>query len=323
MIKLKEKFREWIPKGTIKVKWKDKQTGEIGYWIQDAKELFSWVDTIVNQFQGYKIRLTNRQLYYQLVGKDWIPNKMEVYKRICTFITDCRYGGLIDWEAIEDKGRTPTMHIEFEDIKERIEVALYNFRLKRWSNQHYYVELYCEKQAGETVLKPIAEQYHIYFGYNKGYNSAGSMYELSKRIAEKIEEGKEVRILYFGDHDPSGLDMVRDIKDRITEFLEEGQDYIEPNFEVIPIALSEEQIKKYKCPPNPAKFSDPRAKKYIEKFGEISWELDSLNPLVLRKLAENGIREFCDIDKYNAWIEREKEESKLLTQFAEKIVKDS
>ena len=91
--------------------------------------------------------------------------------------------------------------------------------------------------------------------------------------------------------------MIRDIRTRLSEFLTEGDEFIDtigdnddnPNFEVIPVTLTMEQIKKYGPPPNPAKITDPRAKWYIERFGKVSWELDSLRPLELRKIGV-GVR---------------------------------
>lgn len=145
---MKEQFRSWSPKGKIRVKYTvDKDKNIKDYWGTEAQTLFSQIDAVVTEFQQLDIKLTNRQLYYQLVGKNFIPNATEVYKRVCTFLTDARYAGLVDWDAIEDKGRVPSMHIEFENIQERIQLAIDNFRLQRWKDQEYYVELYCEKQA--------------------------------------------------------------------------------------------------------------------------------------------------------------------------------
>ena len=80
-----------------------------------------------------------------------------------------------------------------------------------------------------------------------------------------------------------------------------------------------EQIEKYNPPPNPAKITDPRAKKYIEEFGKVSWELDSLNALELRKIAERSVLKYLDREKYNAWIERERKEKQALINFGKKL----
>lgn len=285
--------------------------------------MFEQIDGVVNEYIAMEIKLTNRQLYYQLVGKDYIPNADEVYRRICAFLTDSRYAGLIDWDAIEDKDRIPEKHSEWKNVNSLVDSAISSYRLPRWSNQDYYVEMYCEKKAGINVLQPIADKWHIYFGFNKGYSSASAMYDLAKRIGEQIKNEKKAVVLYFGDHDPSGIDMVRDIGKRIIEFLvcgDEpldplGDDEGDPNFRIIPVALTMEQIKKYKPPPNPAKITDPRAKKYIKEFGKVSWELDSLNAMELRKIAEKSVLQYLDKKKYNAWIDKEEREKQALIDF--------
>lgn len=324
---MKEQFRNWTPKGNIKVKyWIDKEKGISEYWNTTAEKVFKQIDGIVDEYVMMGIKLTNRQLYYQLVGRDYIPNADEVYKRICTFLTNSRYGGLIDWEAIEDKDRIPEKHSEWDNVSSLVDSAIHSYRLPRWKDQEYYIELYCEKKAGISVLQPIANKWHIYFGFNKGYSSASAMYDLAKRIEEQLENEKRIVILYFGDHDASGLDMVRDITDRITEFLTKGphgfsEDYVEDMLEIFPVALTMEQIKKYGPPPNPAKITDPRAKKYIEEFGKVSWELDSLNALELRKIAEKSVLKYLDKEKYDAWINREKKEKQALIDFGKKLSK--
>lgn len=326
---MKEKFRTFNFRGNIRVKYcVDRDNNVFNYWEKSQEELLNQIIEIVDYYIGEDIKLTNRQLYYQLVARDFIPNALEVYKRFCKFLTDARYGGLVDWDAIEDRGRIPEKHSEWDNIKKLIESATYTYRLPRWKNQDYYVELYCEKQAMESVLKPISDKYHIYFGFNKGYSSASTMYDLAQRIKNKIQEGKRTVILYLGDHDPSGLDMIRDIHKRICEFLVMGNDCIDivgdeddnPYFKIIPLALNMKQIKQYKCPPNPAKITDPRAKGYIEEYGNKSWELDALEPKVLMKIAERGILKYLNLDKYNEWIKREDDEKEALEEFGDNLL---
>lgn len=317
----KEQFRDWNPKNFLRVKYKD-GTGGQAVWEKNQAELLRQVVGIVASYQQQGIKLTNRQLYYQLVAGGIIPNADLVYKRICKFLTDARYAGLIDWEAIEDRGRVPEMHAEWESIKDLIRSAVHSYRLPRWADQNYYVELYCEKEAMESILHPIADKYHISFGYNKGYSSASAMYNLARRVKAWVKEGRKAVVLYLGDHDPSGLDMVRDIRERITEFLTRGDEPVEPNFEVIQLALHMSQVKKFNPPPNPAKVTDPRAGWYISKFGKVSWELDALRPEVLIHIAEAGIQQFLDLAKYNAWIALERKQKKALEDFGSGLAKE-
>lgn len=309
---MKQKFRNKIPKGNLRTKYKI--DGVVFYWETEASILIDQIITVVNYYESIDIKLTNRQLYYQLVGKNLIPNALEIYKRICTVITDLRYAGMIDWDSIEDKARKAKKPNDWDNLSSIINAAVDQYRLPRWDDQEYYVEMYCEKEAGINVLEPLSQTYHIHFGFNKGYSSAAALYLLAQRIEEKLQEDKKVIILYFGDHDPSGLDMIRDIKDRVSEFLEKRY-----AFEIISAALTKEQIEMYSLPPNPAKITDPRAKWYIKEFGKVSWELDAIDALELRKIAKKAILQYLDMVKYGKWIKREKKEIKALKNFGETL----
>jgi len=317
---MKQQFRDKVPSGNMKTKyWIDKDGGLFDYWITTAELLTEQTTDVVDYYEEIGIKLTNRQLYYQLVGKNYIPNALEIYKRFCTFVTDLRYAGIVDWETIEDRARVPKRPSQWNSVQHLIDSAVSQYRLPRWVDQQCYLEMYCEKEAGVSVLSVISEKYHIYFGFNKGYSSAHAIYNLANRVGTNLENGKRVSILYFGDHDPSGLDMIRDIKTRISEFLGGEDSY---DFKIVPVALTKEQVNEYSLPPNPAKITDPRAKWYIRKFGKVSWELDAVDALELRRIAEDAVLDYIDIDKYNAWIKREKTEIEALVNFGKTLTED-
>ena len=136
---------------------------------------------------------------------------------------------------------------------------------------------------------------------------------------DKISEGKKVIIFYVGDHDPSGLDMIRDLRERLTEFLQNGDVEYDPDFQVIPVALTKEQIEEYSLPPNPAKLSDSRAQKYIEEHGKISWEVDAMKPQIMKAIVEAEIQHYIDMDKYNAVIEMEDQQKEKLKELGKKV----
>lgn len=304
------------------------------------------MQSIVDEYQQQGLKLTARQLYYQFVSRDLIPNKDTEYKKLTALLTNARYAGMIDWTAIEDRGREPNTPNEWNSLEDRIEGALSNYRLPRWKGQPRYVELWVEKQALAGVLEPIAHQYHATLMVNKGYSSASAMKESADRIrrAQMLDEDahdelveafrnqrarleksdperwekeqmrietawrKTIRVpvvLYLGDHDPSGEDMVRDIKDRLKEF------HV-ALLEVEKIALTIAQVRQYNPPPNPAKITDPRAKGYIAKFGDKSWEVDALPPNVLTQLIRKAFDKHVDKTKLAEVKAREEEDKKRL-----------
>jgi len=280
-----------------------------------SKELLLQTIDILNEYKQKDIVVTLRQLYYQLVARGFIPNTDKEYRKLSGLLTDARYCGLIDWNAIEDRVRIPHKHSEFDDVLDLVHVARNSYRLDRWQDQDYYIELFTEKDAISSVLKPIADDWHIYLNVNRGYTSATAMYDSSKRFLDKMNDGKKCVLLYLGDHDPSGLDMIRDITDRLSEF--------GAVVDVKSIALTLDQVNKYNPPPNPAKLSDSRAKWYVSHFGKTSWEVDALPPDVMINLVNSSILDFVDIEKLNMVKKQEKKDMKQLEEFAKSLEEDN
>lgn len=276
---------------------------------QDRLDRIDQIIEIVNDYPNQK--LTARQVYYQFVSRGWLENNVKNYKNLTVLLTDARYAGLVDWEAIEDRNREPSTPSDWPNIEELVESALQAFRLPRWKGQDYHLELWVEKAALAGILSPIARRFHITLMVNKGYSSASAMKDAAERMMaacdEENDEGtqKTPVLLYLGDHDPSGKDMVRDIDARLTEFGVQ-------DLEVKNIALTTAQVRKYNPPPNPAKLTDSRAKAYIDEFGTSSWELDALPPPALVQVVESSIRQYINQDLMDAMIAEEKSERELL-----------
>lgn len=268
---------------------------------------------VVRDYQRQGLKLTLRQLYYQLVSKNVVANTEKSYKALGGLISDARLAGLVDWDAIEDRNREPVIWSEYEDIGDFIRAMEYGYRRDRWDGQDNYVELWVEKAALAGVLRPIASKYHVAMMVNRGYSSQSAMYESAQRFLRRGQH-KEKVLFYLGDHDPSGEDMVRDIADRM--------EMLGVRLEVRKLALTKEQVEEYDPPPNPAKMSDSRARKYVEEHGAESWEVDALNPTQLRDLIEGAFREVTDLDKMNEVIQREGKERKHLKAALPKLVED-
>lgn len=257
-------------------------------------------------------RLTARQVYYQFVARGWIENTPRSYQNLTNLLTDARYAGHVSWTAIEDRGREPDVPGEWDSIDEIVDAAIQQFRLPRWADQPRYVELWVEKQALAGVLSPIARRHHVPLMVNKGYSSASAMYAAAQRMLAQDDGKEEIVVLYLGDHDPSGEDMVRDIRDRLNEF---GV----PNLDVRKLALTMEQIRRFRPPPNPAKLTDSRASGYIARHGNSSWELDALPPRELNRIVSSALLSVTDEERMAETIERENEQRKRVSRAIESI----
>ena len=218
-------------------------------WTTKKQKVYNKIVEIVEEFQEQGYRMTLRQLYYQLVSRDVIPNLQPEYAKLSTLLTEARMYGFIDWDFIEDRIRIPKKHSEWDDIPDVVNSAINSYRRNRWQDQENYLEVWVEKDALSGVLEPITEKYHVHLMVNRGYSSASAMHDASIRFRNQESNEKKTFILYLGDHDPSGMDMVRDIQSRMNIF--------DSTVDVKRIALNMDQIEEFNPPPNPAKMSDP------------------------------------------------------------------
>ena len=274
-------------------------------WQKKTQEKFDQAQKILDEYanQGYKITL--RQLYYELVSKNVIANKQKEYNNLGTLINDARYYGYVDWEIMEDNVRTLNYSGFYAGIADLIENSIGSYVLDRWQKQDYYVEVWVEKDALSSFIKRVTNQYQIPLMVNRGYSSATAMYKSSKRFNRKsYQDRKKCVILYLGDHDPSGLNMIEDIENRLGTF--------GCSVEIVHVALTMDQIEQYSPSPNPAKVTDSRSRGYIRKFGNKSWEIEALKPTTLIELVESNIKKYLDEDKFQEIIDKENDDKERL-----------
>lgn len=246
--------------------------------------------------QGYK--LTVRQLYYQFVARGWLENVDTNYKWLAALIDDARKAGLIDWEAIEDRTRVLRGFLYPDDSPGAfIQNNLGSYYEDLWRNQDAYCEVWVEKDALLGVVERAANRWRAPYFACRGYPSSSALYEAGKRFQNKGYEGKTLFLFYLGDHDPSGIDMTRSNDEMLDLFSEAGDTGFDIN--VVRLALNMEQVRQYNPPPNPTKESDKRSGAYIQRYGEISWELDALSPAVIDRLISDALRDVLDIDQFN------------------------
>lgn len=255
------------------------------------EKMLETINTILEAYQDEGYVLTLRQLYYQLVSRDIIPNNDKEYAKISNILKKGRMSGIVDWSSIEDRVRVPKRPYYAHSIEDALHDVTQQYRLDRMKTQENRVEIWIEKDALSNVVSRVSEKYHLRLMVNRGYSSVSAMYDAYKRL----NDGDT--ILYFGDHDPSGMDMIRDVRERLEEF------GLEIN--VKPVALNMEQIRQFQPPPNPAKITDPRAKWYIKEYGQTSWELDALPPKELIRLTEEAVLQNIDIDSFNKVMDQE------------------
>jgi hypothetical protein len=305
----------------------------------DTLQTIQQANEILEEYAQQGFDLTLRQLYYQFVARGLIPNVERSYKRLGSIVNDARMAGYIDWDLLVDRTRNVRMLQHWDDPAHIIRATARSFKVDLWAKQGDYVEVWIEKDALVGVIAGVSEELDVPYFSCRGYTSQSEMWGASQRLLEQMLAGKRITIIHLGDHDPSGIDMTRDIEDRLRIFI--ATDYITRHadeldgwddlsdlnqdltmrqwgnevldrLEIRRIALNMDQINQYNPPPNPAKMSDSRAHGYVQEYGDKSWELDALPPDVLSNLVRTSVEALIDSDAWDAEIEREQDGQRLL-----------
>lgn len=228
-----------------------------------------------------------RQMFYQLSTRGVVPLDKKGYNSTQSALNKGRKHGHIPWDRIEDRTRQPHTPPSWDGIDDFMNSVLAAYRRDIWTTQPEYFEVWLEKNALFGVINPVCNYYGVTLQTITGYSSISAVYDGAERFKRHDKETNT--IFYLGDHDATGIDIDRSLKESFIE--DHGID-----INIIRIGLLYEDIDKYDLPPNPLKKTDTRAKKYqFEKQAE----LDALSPDILIPRVQNAIEDHLDIDAYN------------------------
>ena len=279
-----------------------------------ARKIIGKANDIIAEYQAQGFVLTLRQTFYQFVSRDLIPNTMKSYKRLGCIISNARLAGMIDWTAIEDRTRNVVSVSHWGSSAEIVDACADQFRMDKWAKQPCRPEVWIEKEALAGVIEGVCSELDIGFLSCRGYTSQSEMWSSAMRLKAMIEAGQTPIILHLGDHDPSGLDMSRDITDRLAMFM--------GGVKVIRLALNMDQIEQYSPPPNPAKVTDSRFASYQAEYGDDSWELDALEPSVLVELIRDAVLAVRDESLWAEAVQEEEDHRATLADVAGDLGKE-
>lgn len=302
--------------------------------------IIAQANEIINAWIAQGYRLTLRQIYYRFIALDILPeswidpiynakhgldartkNTLRNYKKLGEILNDARVGGLVDWDSMEDRTRNMLGATHHDGVNDALANLLTTYRREKWNGQPVRVEVWIEKDALLGIFEQICmkPEIDVPFFSCRGYNSQSEMWAASQRLIyyETMRNQRTV-ILQFSDHDPSGLDMTRDITNRLKMF--------GAHCTVVRKALTIAQVRKLKLPPNPAKETDIRFEKYAKKFGRMrkgvrtadSWELDALEPNKLTALVRTSVMRYRNEALWAQAMLTQNTEIEVLTRIAKK-----
>lgn len=259
---------------------------------QPVREALRVANDIIEEYTAAGYSLTLRQLYYQFVARDLLPNTQRSYKNLGNWINEGRLAGLVDWDAIEDRTRNIKSNNHWDDPAGLLDWAADGYGFDTWKDQENRVEIWVEKEALAGVIERPANHWDVSWFCCRGYISQSELWRAAMRLERHRSLGQNPIVIHLGDHDPSGIDMTRDIFDRLELFV--------GRITVDRIALNMDQVEEKQPPPNPAKLTDSRCAGYMEKYGDESWELDALDPAYLDNLIGETIVQYCDTELLDA-----------------------
>ncbi|EGC0123414.1 hypothetical protein H8U13_004331 [Salmonella enterica] len=249
-----------------------------------------------------------------MVARDIVENSLNSYKRVAGLINDGKLAGALDWDALEDRTREFKTRGHWNSPSEILAACADQYHEDLWDGQSSRVFVIIEKEALVGVLESLCHRYDVPLLAARGYPSGTVLREFAQRhLIPALRTGVYCKILHLGDHDPSGIDMTRDLRDRIELFSEQPS-----GLHVDRIALNMAQIEELRPPENPAKSTDARFASYRKKYGTSSWELDALPPAYLNQLVESRIQTMIDDGR---WRERQTKIADIQEQIR-KVAKD-
>lgn len=248
---------------------------------------------IIAEYEAQGFVLTLRQLYYQFVARDLLANTQANYKNLGDILNDGRLAGLVSWRSMEDRTRNLEALAHWTSPKDIVASCASQFRIDLWDQQPTRVEVWVEKDALVGVIEGVCEANDVPYFACRGNTSSSELWRAGRRFLDYIDRGQDVVVLHLGDHDPNGIDMTRDNQRRLSLFAE-------TDIEVRRLALNIDQVRRYRPPPNPVKFTDSRAQGYAALYGAKCWELDALEPRVIAALIKEAIDDIRDADQWQS-----------------------
>ncbi|HEX8769861.1 MAG TPA: hypothetical protein VF711_03730 [Acidimicrobiales bacterium] len=227
---------------------------------------------------------TVRGTFYQLTSRGVIAKTESQYKStVIRLLSDMRRDGTIPYGWIADNTRWMRRPRTYSSLSAMLDHTARTYRRALWDNQEAYVEVWLEKEALAGVLVDVTSEYDVPLMVTRGYSSLSFLHSAAEVIAAK---GKPTWIYYFGDLDPSGLDIARAVESGIRGMAPAAEVYFER------VAVTREQVEGWDLPTRPTKGTDSRSRNFA---GE-SVEVDAIPASTLRDLVADCIQRHIDTD---------------------------
>lgn len=261
--------------------------------------------------------LTVRQCYYQLVGRQIIPNSLDQYRVVSRVLVKLREEGLVPWAAICDRTRRTTQKRGNSNVSEWLNGMAYGLFDPRSygrclvQGQHVHVEVTTEKDALSSILEDVTYEYCVRLSIIRGQVSATMVEAMAQRFDKAIMKGQPPILLHFGDLDPSGVAIPKALQRNLAD--RHGIEVV-----VIRAALNPDQVQKHNLPgsPDAVKPKDPNYAAWIRDYGpkQAAVELDALHPRDLQNILRENLDSIFDMSNFDEQKRQEIRDRELIAE---------
>jgi hypothetical protein len=245
--------------------------------------------------------MTVRQVFYQATVRGLVEKAESGYAKVQNDLTLMRRAADLPYHWLADNTRWQRKPRTFNSVEEALNNTARFYRKSLWDNADSYVEIWLEKDALAGVIYPVTSMYDVPLMVARGYASLSFLYT----AAEYINDLEVPTYIYhLGDHDPSGVNAGEKIEETLRDMAPDADITFER------IAATEEQIDAWNLPTRPTKKSDTRSK----TFGDISVELDAIEPNRLRAIVQEAIERHLPADQFEILKAAEESEREVITR---------
>jgi hypothetical protein len=238
---------------------------------------------IIVDVVGSDAPMTVRQVFYRVVGLGVITNAESEYLTVVVRqLTKLRLEGILPWSWITDGTGWTHKSVWYGSVEEALDATRRHYRRDYWRDLDEYVEVWLEKDALAGVLFRVTDEWGVPLMVTRGFASLSYVHNAAETI-ERI--GKPTFIYYFGDHDPSGVEIDRNLERRLREFAPGSDIFFER------VAVKPWQIEELRLPTRPTKRTAHHGRGLHE--GE-SVEVDAIPPATLLAMVRGAIERHVD-----------------------------
>jgi hypothetical protein len=223
---------------------------------------------------------TVRGNMYLVVSAGFLPDTSEKsYDRIQRLLNRLRENYTISFEWIVDNVRQTIKPSSWSGLRDFADTVRDAYRMDFWERLPEYVEIIVEKDTIAGKLSSVTREYDVPLHPIRGYSSTSYAWRIARGWAEI---NKPIIIYYLGDHDPSGRDLERNIKDKLSR-------YSKRSFEWVRLGVNPEHFAEHNIILLEPKKGDKRYKRFAEQWGDLCAEVEAIPATTIRDMVRKAI----------------------------------